>query len=212
MPQTYEEAMNCENADERSKTMDGEINSLIENQTFVITEIPANKNVINGKWDCIIIVEADGQTKCKARYVANGFTQQIGVDFVETFSPTAIMSSLRMLLQACVDQDLKVHQLDVKTACLHAPLDYEIYMEQPQGYSISSDRKKFVWSLHKSLYGLRHSGRNWNFVLRDHLIESGSAQSKAEYYLFVGSKKGKRSFLLYFGLTIVLLQKAVILW
>ena len=127
MPQTYEEAKNCENADEWSKAMDDEINSLIENQTFVVTEIPANKNVIKGKCVYTSKLEADGQTKCKARYVAKGFTQQSGVDFVETFSPTANMSSLRMLLQACVDQDLKVHQLDVKTAYLHAPLDFEIY-------------------------------------------------------------------------------------
>ena len=138
--------------------MDDEINSLIENQTFVVTEIPANKNVIKGKCVYTSKLEADGQTKCKARYVAKGFTQQSGVDFVETFSPTANMSSLRMLLQACVDQDLKVHQLDVKTAYLHAPLDFEIYMEQPQGYSISSDGKKLVWRLHKSLYGLKQSG------------------------------------------------------
>ena len=121
-------------------------------------------------------MEADGQTKCKARYVAKGFTQQSGVEFVETFSPTANMSSLRMLLQACVDQDLKVHQLDVKTAYLHAPLDFEIYMEQPQGYSISSDGKKLVWRLHKSLYVLKQSGQNWNVVLRDHLLESGFIQ------------------------------------
>ena len=133
VPQTYEEAKNCENADEWSKAMDDEINSLIENQTFEVTEIPANKHVIKGKWVYTSKLEADGQTKCKARYVAKGFTQQSGVDFVETFSPTANMSSLRMLLQACVDQDLKVHQLDVKTAYLHAPLDFEIYMEQPQG-------------------------------------------------------------------------------
>ena len=100
------------------------------------------------------------------------------------------MSSLRMLLHACVDQDLKFHQLDVKTAYLHASLDSEIYVEQPQGYSILSDGNNLVWRLHNSLYGLKQSGRNWNFVLRDHLIESGFVQSKADYCLFVSRKSG----------------------
>ena len=72
-------------ADEWSKAMDDEINSLIENQTFVATEIPANKNVIKGKWVYTSKLEADGQTKCKARYVAKGFTQQSGVDLWKHF-------------------------------------------------------------------------------------------------------------------------------
>ena len=46
VPQTYEEAKNCENADGWSKAMDDEINSRIENQTFVITEIPASKMLL----------------------------------------------------------------------------------------------------------------------------------------------------------------------
>ena len=70
---------------------------------------------------------------------------------------------------------------------MHALLDFEIYMEQPQGYSISSDGKKLVWRLHKSLYGLKQSGRNWNCVLRDHLIESGFVESKVDC-LFVSRK------------------------
>ena len=66
MPQTNEETKNFENADEWSKAMDDEINSIIDNQTIVITEIPANKNVIKGKWVYTSKLEADGQTKGKA--------------------------------------------------------------------------------------------------------------------------------------------------
>ena len=78
------------------------------------------------------------------------------------------MSSLRMLIhvhvQARVYQDLKVHQLDVKTAYLNVPLDFEIYVEQPKGYSVTSKETHLVLKLHKSLYGLKQGGHNWNSV------------------------------------------------
>ena len=185
VPETYEEAMQCENTDEWSKAMDDEIGSLIENKTFEVMELPENKKAIKGKWVYASKMDANGETKCKARYVAKGFTQQSGIDYEETFSPTANMSSLRMLMQASVDQDLIVHQLDVKTAYLNAPLDFEIYMEQPKGYSEINEGSHLVWRLHKSLYGLKQSGRNWNFVLKEHLTENGFVQSESDSCLFV---------------------------
>ena len=44
------------------------------------------------------------------------------------------MSSIRVLLQHAVQNDIFVHQIDVKTAYLNAPIDCEIFMEQPEGY------------------------------------------------------------------------------
>jgi len=74
-----------------------------------------------------------------------------------------------------------VHQMDVKTAYLNAPIDCELYMEQPEGY----DRKgpngeKLVCKLRRSLYGLKQSGRNWNNMLHGHFAQDGSVQSLAD--------------------------------
>ena len=54
--------------------------------------------------------------KYKARYVARDFNQKQGVDFEETYSPTVKMVTLRFLLSFAVQRDMKLKQLDVKTA------------------------------------------------------------------------------------------------
>jgi hypothetical protein len=90
----------------------------------------------------------------KAGYVARGFTQCEGIDYHETFSSTAKMTSVRMAMHLVAQYDLSVSQLDVKTAFLNAPVDCELYLKQPEGYSNSD----FVWRLKKSIYGLKQNG------------------------------------------------------
>lgn len=63
----------------------------------------------------------DGKDQYKARFVAKGYSQKMGVDYGETFSPTTDLTSVRVVLQKAVQENLLVHQMDVKTAFLHAP-------------------------------------------------------------------------------------------
>lgn len=81
----------------------------------------------------------DGSDKYKAGYVARGFSQRRGVNYEETFSPTASMTSIRVLAQKVAQDNLIVHQMDVKTAYLHAPITFHIYIEQPEGYEVTSN-------------------------------------------------------------------------
>lgn len=87
------------------------------------------------------------------------------IDYEETFSPTANLTSIRAILQKAVQENLILHQMYVKTAFLNAPIDTEVNMEQPEGNEVkSSTNEKLVCKLEKSLYGLKQSGRNWNKV------------------------------------------------
>lgn len=79
----------------------------------------------------------------------------MGINYRETFSPTADMASVRVVKQKAA-QKLIVHQIDVKTAYLHAPTDYKIYINPPKGYQEEDD--SLVYKLEKSLYGLKQSG------------------------------------------------------
>lgn len=87
-------------------------------------------------------------------------------------------------MQMAAQYDLDLHQMDVKTAYLHAPIDCEVYMEQPEGSEVKSDTgEKLVCKL-KLLYGLKQSGRNWNKMLHDHLSENGFAQNPADHCVY----------------------------
>ena len=69
------------------------------------------------------------------------------------------MISVRVLMELSAKLNLTVHQLDVKTTYINAPIDYEIYLEQAEGYEVPGKDKKLVYKLNKSLYGLKQSGR-----------------------------------------------------
>lgn len=107
------------------------------------------------------------------------------MNYDETFSPTANMNSIRVLAQKAAEENLVIHQMDVKTAYLHAPIECEIYIEQPEGYEVrSKEGDKFVSKLEKSLYGLKQSGRNWNKMLHDYLCEMKFVQNPADHCVY----------------------------
>ena len=66
--------------------------------------------------------------------MAKGYTQKEGFDYEETFSPVAIIKSLRILLAIAAHMDYEIWQMDVKTAFLNGSLDETIYMVQPEGF------------------------------------------------------------------------------
>lgn len=185
IPKTFEEAMQSSNSKCWSDAMEDEMRSLKDNNTFTLTTLPEGKNAVGGRW-VYVIKENPNRTKTfKARYVAKGYSQVQGIDYKETFSPTADMTSVRTLMQLAVQYNFKLHQMDVKTAYLHAPIDCEVYMQQPEGFEVKSDTgEKLVCKLNKSLYGLKQSGRNWNKMLHDHLCEKGYKQNPVDHCVY----------------------------
>ena len=83
------------------------------------------------------------------------------VDYDETFSPVAIIKSIRILLAIDTHYDYKVWQMDVKTACPNGYLEEEVYMIQPEGYT-SKEFPEKVYRLQRSIYGLKQASRSWN--------------------------------------------------
>ena len=71
--------------------------------------------------------------KCtKGRLVAKGFCQIQRVDYDETFSPVAMIKSIRILLAIAAFHDYEIWQMDVKTAFLNGKLEKDVYMTQPE--------------------------------------------------------------------------------
>ena len=184
-PNTYEEAIQSPDAPKWWSSMVEEYNILKENETFEKTTLPDGQTALGGRWVYAKKEGPGGEEIYKSRYVAKGFSQVKGIDYEETFSPTAKLTSLRMLMQIAVQSDLIVHQMDAVSAYLNSEIDAEIYVEQPKGFIKTDDSgRKLVWKLKKSLYGLKQSGRNWNNMLHNFLISEKFNQSFADPCLY----------------------------
>ena len=92
--------------------------------------------------------------KHKAWLVAKGYSQVLGIDFGDIFSPVAKVTYISLLLSIVVSFDFEVEPMDVKTTFLHGNLEEEIYMKQPEGFMVKG-KKELVCRLKKSLYGLK---------------------------------------------------------
>ena len=86
--------------------MKDEMDSLLGNQTWELTELPIGKKVLHNKWVYRINNEHDGSKRYKAKLVAKGFQQKEGIDYTEIFSPIVKMSIIRLVLGMVAAENL----------------------------------------------------------------------------------------------------------
>lgn len=145
--------------------------------------LPIGHKPIGCKWVYKIKYRSDGTIeRYKARLVAKGYTQVEGVDYLETFSRTAKLITLRCLLTIVVARNWFIHQLDVQNAFLHDDLHEVVYMEPPPG--LCRQGENLVCQLNKSLHGLKQASRNWFSTFSETIQKVDYQQSKVEYSLF----------------------------
>lgn len=186
-PKSMKEALEGEYATEWKFAADSEYESLLQNETWELVELPPGHTPIGCKWVFKVKHDNNGQVeRFKGRLVAKGYAQEYGVDYDETFSPVVKLSSIRALLAFAVKRKMCVHQMDVITAFLNGKLEQEIYMQQPEGYCKPGE-EHLVCRLKKSLYGLKQSPRCWNKEFRNYMAELGFRESEADPCIFVRS-------------------------
>ena len=139
--------------------MHEELNNFTRNQVWELVERPKNFNVIGTKWVFRNKQDQDGiVVRNKERLVAQGYTQVEGLDFGETYSPVARFEAIRILLAYACAHNIKLYQMDVKSAFLNDYINEEVYVEQPPGFE--DDKKPdHVYKLKKTLYGLKQAPR-----------------------------------------------------
>ena len=159
-PKNYKEAMKT---DKWKVSVNMEFDALEQNRTWDIESLPSGKNVVGCGWVFTINYIPDGTVeRYKSRLVAKGFTQQEGLDFMDTFSPVAKLTSVKLLLSLVAAKGWRLTQMDVSNAFLLGDLDEEIYMSLPQGYTPPPGvvlPPNPVCRLRKSLYGLKQASR-----------------------------------------------------
>ena len=134
------------------KAIQCEISALESNQTWEIILLPKNKTVVGCKWVFKIKYNADGIVeRYKARLVAKGYAQTEGIDYLESFSPVAKMTTIRLLLSLASIYNSELKQLDINNAFLHEELKEDVYMVAPprlisiQPGQVCKLKKGFIW-------------------------------------------------------------------
>ncbi|GJZ12846.1 retrovirus-related pol polyprotein from transposon TNT 1-94 [Tanacetum coccineum] len=125
--------------------------------------------------------------KNKARLVAQGYNQQEGIDYDETYAPVARLESIRILLAYACALDFKLYQMDVKSAFLNGFINEEVYVAQPLGF-IDFVRSNYVYKLKKALYGLKQAPKAWYDRLKAFLIKHNYSMGMVDNTLFTKKK------------------------
>ncbi|GJW64608.1 retrovirus-related pol polyprotein from transposon TNT 1-94 [Tanacetum coccineum] len=109
-------------------------------------------------------------TKNKARLVAQGYNQQEGIDYEETFAPIARLKAIKIFLTYASYMGFMVYHMDVKSAFMNGKILEEVYVQQPPGFE-SSEFLDHVCKLDKALYGLKQAPKAWYETLSTFLIQ-----------------------------------------
>ena len=123
----------------------------------------------------------------KARLVVQGYNQEGGIDYDETFAPVARIEAIRILVAFAAHMDFKLYQMDVKSAFLNGYLKEEVFVSQPPGFD-NHDLPNHVFKLDKALYGLKQAPRAWYERLSKFLIDNGFQKGKVDNTLFLKPK------------------------
>ena len=160
-PASFQEACSSKHALIWDKAMSAEFEGLLGAGTFALAaKTPEGCNVIDARWVYKWKADETGKiVKAKARLVAKGFKQKHGVDYLETFSPTANAASIRLIVALACKFDWELLHLDIEQAFVQSELDHEVFMKLPQGCGSMSGK---IVRLNKSLYGLRQASRTFN--------------------------------------------------
>ena len=134
-PASLDEALSGAHANEWQAAWDKEMSRLESAHTWELTLPPVGVLII----PCTEVFKEktgpDGKiTEWRLQIVAGGHKQKKGVNYDKTFSSAAKMPTVHIMLADAVQLDWKIHQIDIKSAYLNAPLDAIVYMHLPKRY------------------------------------------------------------------------------
>ncbi|KAI3821481.1 hypothetical protein L1987_09049 [Smallanthus sonchifolius] len=155
-PKKIDEALKHSNWIE---AMQEELLQFKRHDVWKLVDLPPGKYAIGTRWvfrnkqDEISIV-----VKNKARLVAQGYTQEEGINYDEVFAPVARLEAIRIFLAYAASKNFTVYQMDVKSAFMYGKIGEEVYVKQPPGF-IDPAHPTQVFKLDKALYGLHQAPR-----------------------------------------------------
>ncbi|GJR45475.1 putative ribonuclease H-like domain-containing protein [Tanacetum coccineum] len=158
-------------------------------KVWTLVDLPRDKWAIGTKW--IFRNKKDERgivVKNKARLVAQGHTQEEGIDYDEVFAPVARIKAIRLFLAYASLKDFVLYQMDVKSTFLYGKIEEEVYVCQPLGFEDPHFPDK-VYKVEKALYGLHQAPRAWYETLSTYLLENGFYRGQIDKTLFIKRHK-----------------------
>ncbi|CAI7900062.1 unnamed protein product [Closterium sp. NIES-53] len=180
----YAEAITGPYSSQWQAAMDAEMASWKSTGTYLDEVPPPGANIVNGMWIFRVKRPPGSSPAFKARYVAQGFRRRQGFDYFQTFSPTPMMTTLRVLLYIAAQRDYELHSLDFSTAFLQGSLHEEIWLCHSRGFT-GSFPAGTQWSLRRPVISLRQAPREWHDTVRTTLAALRFAPSTADLSLFL---------------------------
>jgi hypothetical protein len=168
---------------------------------------PHRKAIIGSHWVFNVKCNADGSLeRYKTCLVAKGFSQRPGLDYTETFAPTAKWAALRTVLAMCAPEDYEADAVDISNAFLNRDLMQDVYIHQPKGFE--QGEGNMVLKLNRSLYGLKQASRVWYQKLDSALQEMGFHRTHCDHCVFVWKHGTAHVIMPVYDLTIISKTKA----
>ncbi|GJX18591.1 zinc finger, CCHC-type containing protein [Tanacetum coccineum] len=197
-PRTYNEAMLSRDSAFWKEAIDDEIGSIMENNTWVLSDLPPGCKLLGCKWIFKRKMKVDGTIdEFKARLVIQDFRQKEGIDYFDTYAPVALITTIRLLLALAAIHNLVIHQMDVKTTFLNGDLEEEVYMKQPKGFvmpgnehkmcAMTSTRPDIAYAVGKlSRFTSNPSRHHWKAITRVFKYLRDSSSTSGRVFLLGG--------------------------
>ena len=158
-PLTLQEALASPEASDWKTAMNLELEMISRLGTWSPAFLPEVKRVVRTKWVFNRKRDSTGKVvRYRARLCAKGYSQKFGLDYDDVFAPVARYATFRFLISLKVKRGYNMMLLDVKHEFLNGKLDKEVYIEVPEGVTISSENGD-CFKLHKAMNGLKQAAR-----------------------------------------------------
>lgn len=186
LPKTRDEAVHPDNPERKEwdAAIQEELKAHLKNKTWTKASNKEKENadsVLTVRWVFAKKPLPEGKVRYKARIVARGFEQRYGINYEETFSPTASAASIRLLIALAARGKARIHQMDVKTAFINSYVKEEVYIYPPPGYETNEP----ILRLRKALYGLKQAPRAWNDHIDAAFRKYGFKRCHSDYCVYV---------------------------
>nr|GEW69810.1 retrovirus-related Pol polyprotein from transposon TNT 1-94 [Tanacetum cinerariifolium] len=124
-----------------------------------------------------------GVLKNKATLIAQGFRQEEGIDFKESFASVSKIEAIHFIKANAAHKNMMILQMDVKTAFLNGELKEEVHVSQLEGF-VDQDNPSHVYKLKKALYGLKQEPCAWYDMLSSFIISQHCSKGGVDPTLF----------------------------